>query len=224
MRTPAGLSPTLRTPSSTREGRDLKVKGISSMWFEISDVGREKLLICQFYREFKVLKEGEDSRAMSEQLRRSKVLMERIADSSTTFEVITMGDANADHYDPTEGPFVEQVVDVLEGAGLCQTVRKPTRWIRGSKQSRIDHSWNNLVSKHIKTKNIETSSDHCCVVSLFQRKKLTSAQPQLWRSWRQFEENNFWFHLGRKCWDDIYLQSNLSLVYDMIRSNISSHS
>ena len=193
---------------------DLMSEWFSSIWLEVGLPGRTRFLVCNLYREWQYMGQGDTSSLdMSEQLARWIILLEqweKALDSGK--ECVVMGDFNLDFLSFNSNnacrlkPLVDELFARIVPHGVKQCVVGPTRQGRlGQADSGLDHVWTNIPGKMSPIYTKYLGSDHKLVMGVRFASMITSgARYVKKRSFKEFDESDFLQKIRDTSWWDVY--------------------
>ena len=199
--------------------KDLKSFGqdMSCSWLEIGK-GKNKYLVCNFYREFKLI--GVDgSNSFEEQSNRLEQFLKLTKKARNCQNVVILGDFNVDLNEDIDEPnnsnsiLKDMVLDTLPLEGFTQIVKKNTRHCNNSKLSLIDHIWNKNMSKLIQVKQLEAQSDHDLILAVLKTNGMVNSNSSVKnRDYRKFNYNDFFTELCGLNWTEVYNLEDPTLI------------
>ena len=153
---------------------DLMDDRISSIWMEVGLPTKKKILICNTYREWGYLRQGNNSsRAVTEQLFRWKIFIAQWEKAiSEEKEVIVTGDINIDSLKwmrddlpPSDSihklkTLIELLFEKIIPHGVSQQVTRATHSWPGQQDSCLDHLYTNQPNKLSEVTLHSQGSDH----------------------------------------------------------------
>ena len=153
---------------------DLMSDQFSSVWVEIGLPGKNKILVCQLYREWRYMGQsdrGEHSKSIGEQMRRWVIFLDQWEMAlATGKEVIVLGDYNLDFLKFNSAgvlqPLVDTMLQRIYPHGVIQCVQGPTHSWPGQTPSGIDHIYTNVPEKLSQVQvKVCGSSDHRLILA-----------------------------------------------------------
>ena len=191
---------------------DLMCDSFSSIWLEIGLPGKKRFLVCQLYREWQYMGQGNnDSRSVPEQLVRWLLFLEQWERAlASGHEVIVLGDVNLDHlkfHDSGElQPLVDKMFEQVYPHGVHQLVQVATRSWPGQADSGPDHIYTNCPEKLSNpVAQFRGSSDHKLIYTTKYAKNIReNIRYCKRRSYKYFDEQKFLAEVKRLSWWDVY--------------------
>ena len=215
---------------------DLMCDSFSSIWLEVGLPGKNRILVCNLYRDWQYLGQGDNSSLeIPEQLARWITFLdqwERALESGK--ECIVMGDFNLDFLTfhrndlPSSSqahrlrPLVDELNNKVLPYGIKQCVVGPTRQGRaGQADSGLDHFWTNIPGKISPIVTRYSGSDHKVIMGV-RYAKLIRNQPRYVRkrSYKNFDETAFLQRIRETSWWDIYQASEVDHAVSLLTSKI----
>jgi exonuclease III len=141
--------------------QDLMNDKFSSIWLEINIPRQKKFLVCQAYRDWQYLNQGnKESKSIEAQLARWVEFLDQWETAlQTDLECIVVGDLNIDHTKWTNQyleqnsitkqlkPLINALFDRILPHGMVQCTHGPTRFESNSNSSGLDHFWTSNPNK-----------------------------------------------------------------------------
>ena len=210
----------------------------SSIWLECGLPNKRKFLICNLYREWQLLGQGDDrsSKDVRQQLDRWVVFINQFEKAlDTGMEVYCMGDVNLDFMtwtktdlDPNHKSVkLKQLTDELFNRiisrGVKQCVTGPTRSWPGQADSGLDHFYTSAPNKISPVQiSFEGASDHRVIHTVrFSNSIKCQARYVVKRSYKNFDQLKFIAEFRKIGWWDLYCCTDVNKAVKIFTSKFS---
>ena len=210
---------------------DLMSEWFSSIWLEVGFPGRRKFLVCNLYREWQYMGQGDASSLdMSEQLARWIILLEqweKALDSGK--ECVVMGDFNLDFlsFNSSQAcrlkPLIDELLVRVVPHGVRQCVVGPTRQGRmGQVDSGLDHVWTNTPGKMSPIYTKYFGSDHKVIMGVRYASMVTTGTRYVKkRSFKEFEESDFLHRVRSTSWWEVYRSTDTDEAVNIFTNKVN---
>ena len=187
---------------------DLMNDTVSSIWIEAGLPNRQKILICNIYREWGHLRQNNyhQSRDINAQMNRWASFVDQWENAlEEGKEVVVLGDVNINHIDWTKEdssashqtkrlrPLINHLFERILSQGVVQLVSKPTRIAPHQPPSGLDHLYTNEPKKMSPVQVIPNgSSDHSILLATRYAKSIRyNARYISKRCYKHFNKDDF---------------------------------
>ena len=204
---------------------DLMDKKFSAIWLEVGLPNKRKILVCNAYREWGYLNQGDkSSHSKSAQLDRWKVFIdmwERALKEGK--EVLVLGDMNINslkwmNADLPQKAFVELLFDKIIPFGVSQQVTVPTH-----NESCLDHIYtNNIVKLSNVTAQRNGGSDHKVIHVIRHAESIgKSTRYTTKRCFKNFNAEGFKLAVKAVNWFEVYMAEDVNLAADLFTRKLT---
>ena len=217
---------------------DLEDNRISAIWLEAGLPRQKKIVICQAYREWRYLDQGNNiSGTIDSQLERWLIFLDKWEQALMEGkEVIVMMDANIDFLKWTKNdlstndstlrlkPLIENLFRRIFPLGVAQLVEVPTRAWPGQPESGLDHIYSNKREKlsEVYTESAGGSDHKLIKITRFSKTLRRSVRYVRKRMYKNFVEERFCQAVKNLRWWDIFACENPSWAAQMLTCKISN--
>ena len=217
---------------------DLEDNKISAIWLEAGLPRQKKILICQAYREWKYLDQGNDiSNTIDSQLERWLIFLDRWEQALMEGkEVIVMKDANLDLLKWTKSdlpsndstkrlqPLIESLFRRIFPLGVAQLVDVPTRAWPGQPESGLDHIYSNRREKlsDVYTESAGGSDHKLIKITRFSKSLKRNVRYVRKRMYKNFMDEKFCQEVRELRFWDIFACENPSWAAQMLTYKMSN--
>ena len=218
---------------------DLDDNSISAIWLEVGLPRHKKIIICQAYREWGYLGQGNGntSGTIQAQLARWAVFLDKWEMAlHEGKEVIVMMDANLDFLKWSESnlpatdqtarlkPLIEQLFSRIFTLGVSQLVTTATRAWPGQRESGLDHLYSNKPDKLSPVEAEFTGmSDHKIIrVTRFSKSFKRNVRYVRKRSYKNFNPVEFYRAVQELSWWDIYTSEDANTAGTLLTNKLST--
>ena len=136
---------------------------MAAIWFEVGKY-KSKWLICQYYRQHKVIGSNGSETLTEQHIRFDKFLNTVSSVPHTNSLLIGHFNINLDDsvnsFNHRNMEFKDKLLNTLPLLGFVQMLRECTRFCSNSVPTLIDHIWITNVRKLVQTRIIDNESDH----------------------------------------------------------------
>ena len=217
---------------------DLMSETCSSIWLEVGLPRHKRFLVCQTYREWQLLNQGQDnsSLAVPEQLARWAEFLEQWENAlNTGLEVHTLGDMNINHLNWTDQSLpssnqsqkLKSLITLLFSRilphGVSQLVSGPTRHFPGQNPTGLDHYYSNRPEKlsDVQTQH-RGGSDHMLIFAVrYSRAIKTSPRYVRKRRYKDFDSDQFIAAVKKINWLELYLATDVNQAVQLLSDKIT---
>ena len=220
-----------------KEHKDLMSDKFSSVWLEVGLPRKRKFLICNVYREWQYLAQGDtDSASPEAQLTRWKIFVDQWERAmSENKEIHVTGDMNIDFLkwdrpaQPTNStqteirPLVYELSDKIYPHGFVQLVSEATRAWAGQQPSGLDHYYTNKPSKLSEVEVFKNgSSDHKLVFTTrYTKAQISKPRIVRKRSYKNFDPVQFFRRLRAVSWWELYQCTDVNTAVSIPTRNLT---
>ena len=218
---------------------DLMSETCSSIWLEVGLPRHKRFLVCQTYREWQLLNQGQDnsSLAVPEQLARWAEFLEQWENAlNTGLEVHTLGDMNINHLNWTDQslpssnqtsrlrPLINALFSRILPQGVTQCVRMATRHWPNQTSTGLDHYYTNRPDKITEVHaQHHGGSDHMAIFATrYSRSIITNQSYVRKRSYKYFDPDEFTAAIQQLGWLDIYLCNDVDQAVRLLSNKITT--
>ena len=246
------LSPTLSSPSQdtarivvythnsliVKRRTDLEDNRISAIWLEVGLPQKKKILVCQGYREWQYLGQGDQtSGAIQAQLERWSLFLSLWEKALVEGkEVIVMMDANLDfmkwnnsNLPPNDSTIkLKSLIDLLFEKifpqGVVQVVTVATRSWPGQDDSGLDHIYTNKPEKvsSVYAEFIGGSDHKLIKITRFAKSVQRSVRYVRKRVFKNFDDDKFKQAIQQLSWWDLYCSESPDEAAEILTRKITS--
>ena len=229
----------------TKVREDLMDNTFNSIWIECGLPRQKKILVCNVYRQWQLLNQGNDktSATISSQLERFSTFLNQWERAiATGKEICVLGDFNLNFLNFGQNdlpvtsqcarlqPLVQELFDRIVPHGFAQMVSGFTRSWPNQDPSCLDHLWTNIPEKFSQVQSSWAGgSDHKMIFAIRYTKAIIS-KPRLVRkrSYKNFNPQKFleavhkisWWPVYAECFDTeraaILFTSKLNEILDIM--------
>ena len=210
----------------------------SSIWLEVGLPRHKKFLVCQTYREWQLLHQGDDSQSQSVTMqmnRWTEFLDQWQRALATGLEVHTLGDMNLNHLNWTDEAIpksnqsyklrdlISALFSQILSKGVTQCVRVATRHWPGQTSTGLDHYYTNRMDKISPVQvQHQGGSDHQLIFAVrYSRSMKTSPRYIRKRCYKHFNPEEFKEAIRGVNWLDVYLSENVNDAVKMMSDKIT---
>ena len=218
---------------------DLMSNTCSSIWLEVGLPRHKRFLVCQTYREWQLLNQGQDnsSQTLNEQLVRwSEFLDQWDKALKTGLEVHTLGDMNINHCNWTDlslpssnqtsrlRPLINSLFSRILPLGVTQCVKGATRHWPNQTSSGLDHYYTNRPDKISEVQKQHCGgSDHMIIFATRYSRSIRTSQSYIRkRSYKNFNPEEFTAAMHQASWLDVYICTDVDQAVRLLSSKITS--
>ena len=230
-----------RLVTYVREGVNVKLRedlmdtNFSSIWLEINlKQGKKdvKILVCNFYREHKVVGIDKTDQREEQWMRWSIFLEQWTRALECHEEIHVMGDANFNwklidrNQGTTNTGIAEATKDIILTQGVTQCIKEVTRHPQGGQKHEpaiLDHFYTTAPDKLKKIEVIQTGySDHSIIMG--QRETSDKGEQPKYtqkRSYKKFTNHEYLSELRKIKWLNLYLCEDVNEAVEIFTNNIA---
>ena len=152
---------------------------IAAIWIEVGKY-KNKWLICQYYRQHKVLGVNGSETSVEQNNRLDKFLNTISAIQHSNSLIIGDFNINLDDnntmINQRNSDMKDKLLNVLPLSGFVQIIKDCTRFCSNSLPTLIDHIWISNMNKFVHSRIINTDSDHELIMATVKTKGMVKHQ------------------------------------------------
>ena len=202
-----------------------------SIWLKFPRRGQKPFIFGTFYREHHIINQPTPNLTGDIRIQRTRwnKFLDQWAAITPGTEAMVAGDFNLDHLKWTSNDhgnhyMMEDTKIKIETIGFTQHVKEPTRFMRNTTPSLVDHVWLNNPIRMIHCKNKSRPvADHNMVETLLKLKgKINNSQETMRRKWKLLNLEKFKNRIEAMNWDSIYNTTDPDIAYNILETNMKS--